>query len=113
MKLIDRVFAVRMLEIEFGKSENEIVAEAKQHAGDWAGGEEELERDILMLQKLAQVALEYFRNRRPKAITLSDIRVIHGKVHKGSKPGEDRFYLERYRKRLHTVFDVYEEEKSH
>jgi hypothetical protein len=108
MKAIDRSFAIRMLEIGFGKTESEIMEEAKNHSGDWPMGEDELERDLGAMQKLAQITLEYYRYRRPSMITLTDIKIIHGKVYKGSKPGEDRFYLERYRKRLFTVFEVYE-----
>jgi hypothetical protein len=112
MKTIDRAFAMRMLEIGFKKSENEILDEAKRHAGDWPMGEDELERDLGAMQKLAQITLEFYRHRRPSVITLTDIKIIHGKVYKGSKPGEDRFYLERYRKRLLSVFDVYGEVKD-
>jgi len=99
---------MRMLEIGFKKNENQILDEAKRRTGDWPMGEEELERDLGSMQKLAQITLEYYRYRRPSVITLTDIKIIHGKVYKGSKPGEDKFYLERYRKRLSTVFDIYE-----
>jgi hypothetical protein len=72
-------------------------------------GVEELERDLEAMESLARTALDHFGFRRPPAITLSDIKDIHGKVYKGSEPGQDQFYLERYRKRLYTIFDIYAE----
>lgn len=109
MKEVGRAFAMQMLKIEVGKSEEQILDEAKHHTGDWTMGLYELEMDIHALQKQAQVTLEHFRYQRPSVVTLNDIREIHGKVHDGKRPEEGESYLERYRKRLNTIFDIYEE----
>lgn len=110
MKTIDRRFVMRMLEKDKGKPAKQIEEDAANwNPDEWPAGTDELENRLAAGQGYAKTTLDYFHGRRPSNITREDVEEIFRR-----NSGRTLFMLtdaeiEGHRKRIHLIFDVYEE----
>lgn len=110
METIDRRFVMRMLEKERGKPAKQIEEDAANwNPAEWPAGTDELESRLAAGQGYATTTLDYFQGKRPANIRREDVEEIFRR-----NSGRKRFVLtdtdiEEHRKRIHLIFDVYEE----
>lgn len=113
MKTVDRRFVMRMLEKERGKPAKQIEEEAANWDPEWPAGTGELESFLGASVGYARTILEYFQRTRPAYVTREDIEEIVRRNSNRKVFTLTDTEIERHRKSVYLVFDVYEESDDH
>lgn len=77
MKEINRAFAMRVLEKQSGKTEQQMLKESESESDQWPMGRYEFENSVGAIQKLARTVIDYFGDRQSIDITRNDIEEIY------------------------------------
>lgn len=112
MKEINRVFAMKGLELQLGKSKEQLLKESATESKEWPMGRYEFENSLGASEKTSKIVVEYFDKKRPSNITREDIEEIV-RHQRGVEELPSTFVLsdsevESRRKLVNLIFDVYE-----